>query len=138
MNKDMSILIVADFSTMRRIIKNLLRELGFNNTSEADDGRTALPLLKKSNFDFLVTDWNMPDIDGLALLKAVRNDERLSKLPVLMVTAERNRDRIAEAGVNDYIVKPFSATTLGEKMDRIFARIEAGLENGPRAQGGQR
>lgn len=129
MKKDMKILIVDDFSTMRRIIKNLLRELGFNNTAEADDGSSALPMLRKHDFDFLITDWNMPGMSGLDLLKAVRADDRLAGLPVLMVTAERKRDNIviaAEAGVNGYIVKPFTAATLNEKMERIFQRIEAG------------
>jgi two-component system chemotaxis response regulator CheY len=124
----MKILIVDDFSTMRRIIKNLLRDLGFNNTSEADDGNTALPILQSGSFDFLVTDWNMPGMTGIDLLKAVRADAKLSKLPVLMVTAEQKRDQIieaAQAGVNGYIVKPFTAITLKEKIDKIFERLEA-------------
>lgn len=124
----MKILIVDDFSTMRRIIKNLLRELGFNNTSEADDGSTALPMLKGGGFDFLITDWNMPNMEGIALLKAVRADPMLKSLPVLMVTAEAKRDQIveaAQAGVNGYIVKPFTAETLKEKIDKIFERLEA-------------
>ena len=128
MNKDMKILIVDDFSTMRRIIKNLLRDLGFNNTAEADDGSTALPILQSGSFDFLVTDWNMPGMTGIDLLKAVRADAKLSKLPVLMVTAEQKRDQIieaAQAGVNGYIVKPFTAITLKEKIDKIFERLEA-------------
>ncbi len=128
MDKNMSILIVDDFSTMRRIIKNLLRDLGFNNTAEADDGQTALPMLKSGKFDFLVTDWNMPGMDGLTLLKNVRQDESLCDLPVLMVTAEAKRDQIvvaAEAGVNGYVVKPFTAATLKEKIEKIFARLEA-------------
>lgn len=128
MNKDMKILIVDDFSTMRRIIKNLLRDLGYTNTAEADDGVTALPMLQNGKFDFLVTDWNMPGMQGIDLLKAVRNDPNLSTLPVLMVTAESKRDQIveaAQAGVNGYIVKPFTAATLKEKMDKIFERIEA-------------
>ncbi len=127
MNKDMKILIVDDFSTMRRIIKNLLRDLGFNNTTEADDGQTALPLLKNGNFDFLVTDWNMPGMDGLTLLKTVRADENLKDMPVLMVTAEAKREQIitaAQAGVNGYIVKPFTAATLKEKIEKIFERLE--------------
>jgi two-component system, chemotaxis family, chemotaxis protein CheY len=125
----MKILIVDDFSTMRRIIKNLLRDLGFNNTSEADDGNTGLPMLQSGNFDFLVTDWNMPGMTGLDLLKAVRADARLKNLPVLMVTAEAKKEQIvmaAQAGVNGYIVKPFTAQTLKEKIDKIFERIEAG------------
>ena len=122
----MKILIVDDFSTMRRIIKNLLRELGFSNTSEADDGSTALPMLKSGNFDFLITDWNMPNMEGIALLKAVRADPMLKSLPVLMVTAEAKRDQIveaAQAGVNGYIVKPFTAATLQEKLDKIFEKM---------------
>ncbi len=91
MDKDISILIVDEFSTMRSIIKNLLRELGFNNTAEADDGKTALPMLKSGRFDFLVTDWDMPGMDGLTLLRTVRADEALSEMPVLMVTAEAKR-----------------------------------------------
>ncbi len=128
MDKDMKILIVDDFSTMRRIIKNLLRDLGFNNTAEADDGQTALPMLKSGKFDFLVTDWNMPGMDGLTLLKTVRSDEDLSNMPVLMVTAEAKREQIviaAEAGVNGYVVKPFTAATLKEKIEKIFQRLEA-------------
>lgn len=127
-NKDMKILIVDDFSTMRRIIKNLLRDLGFNNTEEADDGTTALPKLKNGGFDFLVTDWNMPGMQGIDLLKAVRGDADLADLPVLMVTAESKREQIvaaAEAGVNGYIVKPFTAQTLKEKIDKIFERLAA-------------
>lgn len=125
----MKILIVDDFSTMRRIIKNLLRDLGYNNTSEADDGNTGLPMLQSGNFDFLVTDWNMPGMTGLDLLKAVRADARLKSLPVLMVTAEAKKEQIvmaAQAGVNGYIVKPFTAQTLKEKIEKIFERIEAG------------
>lgn len=128
MDKNMNILIVDDFSTMRRIIKNLLRDLGFTNTSEADDGTTALPMLQTGKFDFLVTDWNMPGMQGIDLLKAVRSDPELASLPVLMVTAESKRDQIveaAQAGVNGYVVKPFTAATLKEKIDKIFERIEA-------------
>ena len=122
----MKILIVDDFSTMRRIIKNLLRDLGLNNTHEADDGNTALPMLKNGDFDFVVTDWNMPGMQGIDLLKAIRADESLRHLPVLMVTAEAEREQIieaAQAGVNGYIVKPFTAATLKEKLDKIFERI---------------
>ncbi len=124
----MKILIVDDFSTMRRIIKNLLRDLGFNNTSEADDGNTALPMLQSGDFDFLVTDWNMPGMEGIDLLKAVRADEKLANLPVLLVTAEAKKEQIveaAQAGVNGYVVKPFNAATLKEKIEKIFERIEA-------------
>ncbi len=126
MNKDMKILIVDDFSTMRRIIKNLLRDLGFTNTHEADDGNTGLPMLKGGDFDFLITDWNMPGMTGIDLLKAIRADEKTKNLPVLMVTAEAKRDQIvmaAEAGVNGYVVKPFTAQTLQEKIEKIFERI---------------
>ncbi|MCP4414847.1 MAG: chemotaxis protein CheY [Gammaproteobacteria bacterium] len=127
MDPNMKILIVDDFSTMRRIIKNLLRDLGFTNTSEADDGLTALPMLQQGNFDFLVTDWNMPGMEGIELLKKVREDENLKTLPVLLVTAEAKKEQIveaAQAGVNGYIVKPFTSGTLKEKIDKIFERIE--------------
>lgn len=129
MDKNMKILIVDDFSTMRRIVKNLLRDLGFNNTSEADDGATALPMLQNGKFDFLVTDWNMPGMTGIDLLKAVRADESLSSLPVLMVTAEAKREQIieaAQAGVNGYVVKPFTAAALKEKIEKIFDRVDSG------------
>ena len=125
----MKILIVDDFSTMRRIIKNLLRDLGFNNTEEADDGNTGLPKLQSGNFDFLVTDWNMPGMTGIDLLRAVRADEKLKTLPVLLVTAEAKKEQIvmaAQEGVNGYIVKPFTAQTLKEKIEKIFERIEKG------------
>lgn len=124
----MKILIVDDFSTMRRIIKNLLRDLGFANTAEADDGQTALPMLKSQHFDFVVTDWNMPGMTGIDLLKAIRADEKLRSIPVLMVTAEAKREQIieaAQAGVNGYVVKPFTAAVLKEKIEKIFERIEA-------------
>ncbi len=127
MNKNMKILIVDDFSTMRRIVKNLLRDLGFNNTQEADDGLTALPMLEKGGFDFVVTDWNMPGMQGIDLLKHIRADDELKHLPVLMITAEAKREQIieaAQAGVNGYIVKPFTAATLKEKLDKIFERMQ--------------
>jgi two-component system, chemotaxis family, chemotaxis protein CheY len=125
-NNDMRVLIVDDFSTMRRIIKNLLRDLGFSNTVEADDGTSALALLQEGNFDFIISDWNMPGMEGIELLQKVRADERLKKLPFLLVTAESKREQIvqaAEAGVNGYIVKPFTAATLKEKIEKIFERI---------------
>ena len=128
MNKDMKILVVDDFSTMRRIIKNLLRDLGFSNTDEADDGNTALPMLQTGKYDFLVTDWNMPGMTGIELLQHVRSDESLKTLPVLMVTAEAKRDQIvaaAQAGVNGYVVKPFTAAVLKEKIEKIFERIDS-------------
>lgn len=124
----MKILIVDDFSTMRRIIKNLLRDLGFNNTAEADDGCTALPMLKSGQYDLLITDWNMPGMTGIDLLKAVRAEPTLASLPVMMVTAESKREQIieaAQAGVNGYIIKPFTAQTLKEKLDKIFERVNA-------------
>ena len=128
MDKNMKILIVDDYSTMRRIVKNLLHDLGFTNTSEADDGRSAWPMLQNGDFEFLITDWNMPGMTGIDLLKAIRSDPRLSRLPVLMVTAEAQRDQIveaAQAGVNGYIIKPFTAATLKEKIDKIFQRVAA-------------
>ena len=122
-------LVVDDFSTMRRIIKNFLTDLGYNNVAEADDGKTALPILKTGNVDFLITDWNMPGMPGLELLKEVRNDPATKKLPVLMVTAEAKREQIveaAQAGVNGYVVKPFTAQALKEKIDKILASQAAG------------
>ncbi|MCC5869768.1 MAG: chemotaxis response regulator CheY [Gammaproteobacteria bacterium] len=126
MDKSMKILIVDDFSTMRRIIKNLLRELGFNNTVEADDGDSALPVLKAGGIDFLITDWNMPNMPGIELLKHVRADPATRDLPVLMLTAEASREQIvqaAEAGVNGYVIKPFTAQTLEQKISKIFERL---------------
>lgn len=122
--RNLNFLVVDDYSTMRRIVKNLLSELGYANVTEADDGATALPLLKSGNFDFLITDWNMPGMPGLELLKQVRADERLAKLPVLMLTAEAKREQIveaAQAGVNGYVIKPFTAATLKEKIDKILS-----------------
>jgi two-component system chemotaxis response regulator CheY len=123
----MKILVVDDFSTMRRIVKNLLRDLGFTNTVEADDGKTALPILEAGGIDFLVTDWNMPGMTGIDLLKAVRSNPSLVDLPVLMVTAEAKREQIvmaAQAGVNGYVIKPFTAATLKEKIEKVFERID--------------
>ncbi|MFQ3230166.1 MAG: two-component system chemotaxis response regulator CheY [Reinekea sp.] len=123
----MKILVVDDFSTMRRIVKNLLRDLGFTNTQEADDGTTAWPMLQSSDFDFVVTDWNMPGMTGIELLQKIRADDRLKDIPVLMVTAEAKRDQIvaaAQAGVNGYVVKPFTAAALKEKIEKIFERVD--------------
>lgn len=128
MDTDMKILVVDDLSTMRSIIKNLLLDLGFDNTQEARDGTSALTMLRNGNFDFLVTDWNMPGMSGIDLLKAVRADARLASLRVLMVTAESKREQIieaAQAGVNGYIVKPFTAVTLKAKIEKIFERVPA-------------
>jgi len=122
----MKILVVDDFSTMRRIIKNLLKDLGFTNVQEADDGSTALPMLQQGDFDFVVTDWNMPGMQGIDLLRNIRADDNLKEIPVLMVTAEAKKEQIvaaAQAGVNGYVVKPFTAATLKEKLDKIFERL---------------
>jgi two-component system chemotaxis response regulator CheY len=108
---------------MRRIVKNLLQELGYQNIQEADDGKTAWPMLQAGSFDFVITDWNMPLMPGLDLLKAIRADERLKTLPVLMVTAEAKREQIVEAvqaGVSGYVVKPFTAEILKQKLDKIL------------------
>ncbi|WP_371192718.1 chemotaxis response regulator CheY [Glaciecola sp. SC05] len=126
MDKNMKILVVDDFSTMRRIIKNLLKDLGFTNVQEADDGNTALPMLNQGDFDFVVTDWNMPGMQGIDLLRAIRSSDKLKHLPVLMVTAEAKKEQIiaaAQAGVNGYVVKPFTAATLKEKLEKIFERL---------------
>lgn len=120
-------LVVDDFSTMRRIVKNLLKELGFNNVEEAEDGAEALAKLRAGSFGFVISDWNMPNMDGLTLLKEVRADSRLKDLPVLMVTAEATKDNIiaaAQAGASGYVVKPFTAATLGEKLEKIFKKME--------------
>jgi two-component system chemotaxis response regulator CheY len=122
-SKEMKFLVVDDFSTMRRIVKNLLHDLGYPNVTEADDGKTALPMLQAGGFDFLISDWNMPGMSGLDLIKAVRSDAKLAKLPVLMLTAEAKREQIieaAQAGVNGYVIKPFTAETLKEKLDKIL------------------
>lgn len=126
----MKILVVDDFSTMRRIVRNLLGELGFSgaNIQEADDGNTALAMLQQSHIDFVITDWNMPGMSGIDLLRSIRADNALQALPVLMVTAENNREQIiaaAQAGVNGYIIKPFTAVTLKDKIDRVFERLVA-------------
>lgn len=124
----MRILIVDDFSTMRRIVKNLLNDLGYTNTAEADDGHTGLAALRTAPFDFVITDWNMPGMTGIELLRAIRSDDKLKTLPVLMVTAEAKREQIieaAQAGVNGYIIKPFTAQTLEEKLGKIFERLAA-------------
>ena len=129
MNKDLKFLVVDDFSTMRRIIKNLLHDLGYTHVTEADDGQTAWPLLLSGGFDFLITDWNMPGMPGLELLKAVRADENLKRLPVMMLTAEAKREQIVEAvqaGVSGYVIKPFTAITLKEKIEKILGNGAAG------------
>ncbi len=127
-DKNMKILVVDDFSTMRRIIKNILKQLGFENLEEAEDGQQAYTKLQNETFGFVVTDWNMPNLDGLGFVKKVRSDEKLKDLPVVMVTAEAEKDKVIEAikaGVNDYIVKPFTAKVLKEKMDKIFEKLQS-------------
>lgn len=122
-------LVVDDFSTMRRIVRNLLKELGYANVDEAEDGAMALSKLRSEQFDFVITDWNMPVMDGLTMLQNIRADAALSKIPVLMVTAEAKKENIiaaAQAGANGYVVKPFTAATLDEKLSKIFEKIDAG------------
>ncbi|OHC62409.1 MAG: two-component system response regulator [Rhodocyclales bacterium GWA2_65_19] len=119
-------LVVDDFSTMRRIVRNLLKELGFTNVDEAEDGAVALAKLRDGNFEFVVSDWNMPNMDGLTLLQNVRADARLKTVPFLMITAEAKKENIiaaAQAGASGYIVKPFTAATLQEKLDKIFEKM---------------
>jgi len=123
----MKFLVVDDFSTMRRIVRNLLKELGFLNVDEAEDGAVALGKLTSEAFDFVVTDWNMPNMDGLTLLQQVRANPQLKHLPVLMITAEAKKENIvaaAQAGASGYIVKPFTAATLSEKLNKIFEKME--------------
>lgn len=123
-DQNMKILAVDDFSTMRRIVRNILRQLGYNNISEAEDGVTALESLKQDPVDFVISDWNMPNMTGLELLKAVRADANLKDIPVLLVTAEALKDNVVEAvkaGASGYIVKPFTAETLKEKIESIFS-----------------
>ena len=119
----MKILTVDDFSTMRRVIRNMLRQLGYNNIIEAEDGVAAFTKLQTEKVDFVISDWNMPNMSGLELLKAIRADEHLKPLPVLLVTAEALKENVVEAlkaGVNNYVVKPFTAETLKGKIDAIF------------------
>jgi len=125
-DKNMKFLVVDDFSTMRRIVRNLLKELGFTNVDEAEDGQVALHKLKTQHFDFIVSDWNMPNMTGIELLKAVRADQQIKHLPFMMITAEAKRENIIEAamaGASGYIVKPFTAATLEEKMNKIFQTL---------------
>jgi two-component system chemotaxis response regulator CheY len=125
-DKNLRFLVVDDFSTMRRIVRNLLKELGYQNVEEAEDGAVALRKLRAGGFGFVICDWNMPNMDGLALLQAIRGDEALRRLPVLMVTAEAKKENIvsaAQAGASGYIVKPFTAATLEEKLTKIFERM---------------
>lgn len=121
----LNVLIVDDFSTMRRIISNLLKELGCNEYKEAENGKYALDMLRTEKFDIVITDWNMPEMDGLMLLKAIREDNILKNLPVLMITAEAKKENIiaaAQAGADGYIVKPFTAITLAEKLNKVLQK----------------
>jgi two-component system chemotaxis response regulator CheY len=125
--KKIKILVVDDFATMRKVIRNLLKQSGFENVVEAEDGVLALKELKSTKIDFVISDWNMPNMTGIELLRAVRADGDLSKLPFLMVTAESLKENVVEAvkaGVNDYIVKPFTHEVLGEKIDKIMQSIK--------------
>ncbi len=125
---DITYLVVDDFATMRRIVRSQLRELGVEHVEEAQDGHDALRMLKQSEIGFVVTDWNMPNLQGIDLLRAIRADPALRHIPVLMVTAENKKENIleaAQAGVNGYIVKPFTADVLKEKLEAIFKRLEA-------------
>jgi two-component system chemotaxis response regulator CheY len=127
-DKSVKFLVVDDFSTMRRIIRNLLKELGFLNVEEAEDGVEALQKLKSGGFGFVISDWNMPNMDGLTLLKNIRSDTGLKGLPVLMVTAEAKKENIIEAaqsGANGYVVKPFTGATLDEKLNKVFQNMQA-------------
>ena len=124
-NKNMRVLVVDDFSTMRRIVRNILKQLGFTNVVEADDGTTAWEILNSQGADFIVSDWNMPKMTGIDLLRKVRASEEFADLPFLMVTAEAQQENIIEAvqaKVSNYIVKPFTADTLGQKIDKIFSK----------------
>ena len=126
-NTNTKFLVVDDFSTMRRIVRNLLKELGYSNVDEAEDGTAGLAKLKGGDFDFVISDWNMPNMDGLTMLQHIRADAALSSLPVLMVTAEAKKENIiaaAQAGANGYVVKPFTAATLDEKLGKIFEKLE--------------
>lgn len=126
-NTTIKYLVVDDFATMRRVMRSQLRELGIENIDEAEDGQDALGKLQNGGFGFVVTDWNMPNMQGIDLLRAIRSDANLKHLPVLMVTAENKRENIlaaAQAGVNGYIVKPFTADVLKEKLEAIFKRLE--------------
>jgi len=130
-DSNMKFLIVDDFSTMRRIVRNLLKELGFNNVDEAEDGVDALSKLQGGGFEFVISDWNMPNMTGIDLLRNIRADAALRGLPVLMVTAEAKKENIieaAKAGASGYVVKPFTSATLDEKLSKIFKTMEAGVE----------
>ena len=123
LDPNMRVLVIDDFATMRKIEKNILGQLGIKNVDEADDGSTALPKLKANQYDVVLLDWNMPNMTGLELLKAMRAEDALKSVPVIMVTAEALKDNVvaaAQAGVNDYVVKPFNAATLEEKLRKVL------------------
>lgn len=125
-NPDLKFLIVDDFSTMRRIVRGLLKELGYNNADEAEDGQVALNMLKNGKFDFVVSDINMPNMNGFDLLKAIKADDSIKHIPVLMVTAEARKEDIvlaAQTGAAGYIVKPFTKATLEEKVQKIMQKL---------------
>ena len=125
LDKNMKILVVDDFSTMRRIVKNILRQLNFVNIIESDDGSTALEVLQREKIDLVISDWNMPKMTGLELLKVLKADDALKHIPFLMVTAEAQQENIIEAvksGVSNYIVKPYTAETLSQKINQIFSK----------------
>ena len=125
-DKNIKILVVDDFPTMRRIVRNLLKELQFANVDEAEDGAAGLEKLRGGSYGFVVSDWNMPNMDGLTMLQHIRAEPALARLPVLMVTAEAKKENIvaaAQAGANGYVVKPFTAATLEEKIGKIFEKI---------------
>lgn len=125
-DKNIKFLVVDDMSTMRRIVRSILKELGFDNVEEAEDGNDALAKLRSGKFDFVVSDWNMPNLDGLEMLKAIRADDKLKSLPVMLVTAEAKKENIieaAKAGASGYVVKPFTAAVLEEKLTKIFEKV---------------
>jgi len=127
-NMGMKVLVVDDFATMRKIVRNILKQIGFTNIVEADDGANALQMIKEDKIDFVVTDWNMPNMTGLDLLKNIRATEKAKDTPVLMVTAEGLADNVVDAvkaGVDNYIVKPFTAETVQAKIEQIFAKRSA-------------
>ena len=124
--KDLNFLVVDDFSTMRRIVRNLLKELGYNKIEEAEDGVDALEKIRAGQIDFVVADWNMPNMDGLELLKTIRADDALKHIPVMMVTAEAKKENIiaaAQAGASGYVVNPFTAAILEEKLNKVFEKM---------------
>ena len=126
LDRNIRILVVDDFSTMRRVVKNLLDDLGFSNVDEADDGVTAWPLIQTGQYEFIVSDLNMPEMSGLELLKRIREDVNLNTIPFLLITAEAKRSQFLEAsqlGVDGYIVKPFTAATLNNQIEKIFENV---------------